>query len=238
MKRGLRCWSFLFGFPLLLINASTAAVAADYVPILSFDRSHEVARMFRTDGAPLSTEVLSVDRKMCVSDRTTVTDAMVTRLQSLSNTDRDAAALELLRTIALCMAKRGWRTEIIEGSETQPDRTSRAVVDTVLENLSRSLPAGMDEFSDLIRVHREGKVVVYTVKARATARATIADMRRFMITDPRTAKSLNRNLMKTRVCEPQPHTFIRDGYSIAYVMLDDQGDLIWREEMSAKDCNN
>lgn len=95
---------------LVPVILSTTANAQDYIPQLSTTTGQEIGRAFRTDGTVPTKDGARNDRRDCVLNQ--IPEREAKRLALLARKDKAAGEVALLRAVAPCMAKRGWRIEV------------------------------------------------------------------------------------------------------------------------------
>jgi thymidylate synthase len=96
--------------PVLAI-LSTPASAQDYIPQLSTTTGQEIGRAFRTDGKVPTKDGAKNDRLDCVLNQ--ISEQQAKRLALLARKDKAAGETALLRAVTPCMAKKGWRIEVL-----------------------------------------------------------------------------------------------------------------------------
>ena len=220
----------------LLVAFAIGPARADvHLPMLSVLTGQEIGRANRADGTiPKPADNIS-DQKACASDPREVSKTDADQIGELARTDREAASIELARTIGPCMARKGWRLVIAAGDIPGIERLAIAALDAVLDKLSSSLPLEVDQNSDLVQVTRYKADVIYTMKVKPEAQGTAAELRKFYATDPRAAEALNKNLMQKTYCTTPPNIFLRAGVAISWEVFDQRG-LVWRIRLASDDC--
>ena len=220
----------------LLMNLMlTAAIADDYLPLISTVTGREIGRVYRTDGAPPTKTRAETDKRACLLDPQEVPNTVSDRLSALARNNREAAEIEIAKAVIPCMAKKGWRTVLIDAAAQGIERSTIATVDIALDKISSSLPRQMDEYSDLVGVKRNKTNIIHTIRFRPQAQATADELRRFATTDPHAAEVMNKSLMKQSLCEPQPNLYLKSGFAVVWETFDGRG-LLWRSRLTAADC--
>ncbi len=175
------------------------------------------------------------DQNTCASDPREVSKADADRIGELARTDREAASIELARTIGPCMARKGWRIVIAAGDNPGIERLAIAALDAVLDKLSSSLPLEVDQNSDLVQVKRYKADVIYTMKVKPESQSAADELRTFYLADPRAAEAMNKNLMQKTYCTTPPNIFLKAGVTISWEVFDGKG-LVWRIRLASDDC--
>ena len=215
--------------------AISPALADVYLPMLSVLTGQEIGRASRTDGAIPKPVDNADDQNTCASDPREVSKADANRIGELTRTDREAASIELARTISPCMVRKGWRIIIAAGDIPGIERPAVAALDAVLDKLSSSLPLKVDQHSDLVQVNRYKADVIYTMKVKSESQTTADELRKFYMADPRAAEAMNKNLMQKTFCTTPPNIFFKAGVTISWEVFDQKG-LVWRIRLASDDC--
>lgn len=210
-----------------------AALADEYLPMYS-PNGKDVGRYYRADGSAPTKVQAETDRRSCFMDDREISKLAADRIAELIKINREGAAIELARAIRPCMIKKGWRI-VMDGDVITPERSTIAVVDVALDQISSTLPRQMDEHSDLVLVKRDRTDVIYTIQVRPTSQFVVNEMRSFAIANPRASEIMQKSLMKQRVCEPEPNKYLKEGFAIIYEMRDTQG-IVWRTRLTLDDC--
>lgn len=220
-----------------VILSSNHVQADNYVPMISSATGKEIARMFRTNGGPVSKEQAAKDKRDCLLDPREISDSEAKRLSALGRTNREAAEIESAKVVAPCVAKKGWRTEVANAGERSAiERSTIAAMDVELDRIASTLPRPMDEFSDLVRVKRDKTTAIFTVRVRSAEQVAADEMRRFASNDQRAAEVMQKSLMKQSLCKPDRSAFLKDGFSVVWEVFDNRG-LVWRTSIKADDCD-
>lgn len=215
--------------------AISPALADVYLPMLSVLTGQEIGRAYRIDGAIPKPVDNADDQNACANDSREVSKIDADRIGDLARTDREAASIELARTISPCMVRKGWRIIIAAGDIPGIERPAVAALDAVLDKLSSSLPLKVDQHSDLVQVNRYKADVIYTMKVKSESQTTADELRKFYMTDPRAAEAMNKNLMQKTFCTTPPNIFLKAGVAISWEVFDQKG-LVWRIRLASDDC--
>lgn len=210
-----------------------SALADEYLPMTT-PTGKEFGRYYRADGSAPTQARGEADKRSCLGDASEISNPIADRISEIAKTNREVAAIELAKALRPCMGRKGWRI-VMEGDLIIPERSTIAVVDVALDQMSSTLPRPMDEHSDLVLVKRDRTDVIYTIRIRATSQSMANEMRKFAITDPRAAEILNKSLMKQTGCEPEPNKYLREGFAIVWEMHDTQG-IVSRTRLTILDC--
>jgi len=87
------------------------AIGTDWLPLNSTASGKEMARMSRLDGSSPSNEHAAKDKLECINEPKAFSYEQEVRINTLIKTDREQAEIEIIRGIAPCLAKRGWRVQ-------------------------------------------------------------------------------------------------------------------------------
>jgi hypothetical protein len=88
----------------LLMNLMlTAAIADDYLPVISTVTGREIGRVYRTDGASPTKTRAETDKRACLLDPQEVPNTVSDRLSALARNNREAAEIEIAKVVIPCM---------------------------------------------------------------------------------------------------------------------------------------
>lgn len=216
-------------------SAFSPAHADYYLSMLSILTGREIGRAYRIDGAMPSHVDNTNDQKACLSELREVSKTDADRIAELVRTDREAASIEFAKAIRPCMTGKGWR--IVIAAKDNPDigRSAIAALDAVLDKLASSLPQGVDQHSDLVRVRRDHAEVTYTMRVRPQSQDIADELRKVLAVKPHAAEAMNMDLMKKTYCAPLSDVFLGAGVAVRWEMFDDKG-LLWRIRLASVDC--